>query len=145
MSGNMSITIKDVLNYPNLAWDITELSANPSITMEDVLRYPEMKWGMKELSYNPSITLNNIFSNPSLKWYESFLATKNYQQYVREMWNRYLDYIISLSMLDLPVYVVLWILDWIDEYFHFQCLRELTKVRMIESVKRFREKSIKSR
>ena len=50
------------------------------------------------------------------------------------MWNRYLDYVIGLRELKLPVYVVLWILDWIDEYFHFQCLRELTKVRIIESI-----------
>jgi hypothetical protein len=89
--------------------------------------------------------MNDMLSNPNIKWYKPALATKDYQQYVREMWNRYLDYIIGLRELDLPVYVVLWILDWIDEYFHFQCLRELTKVRMIESVKRFREKSIKLR
>jgi hypothetical protein len=86
--------------------------------------------------------MNNIISNPHLKWSMTVLSIKNYQQYVKEMWNRYLDYIIGISVLNLPVYVVLWILDWIDEYFHFQCLRELTKVRMIESVKNFRNRHI---
>jgi hypothetical protein len=87
--------------------------------------------------------MNDILTCPKLK--RSVLSRKDYQQYVREMWNKYLDYIIGLSVLDLPVYVVLWILNWIDDYFHFQCLRELTKVRMIESVKRFKGKVIKSR
>jgi hypothetical protein len=102
--------------------------------MKDVLSNPNLDWNMYNLSRNPSITMNDILTYPKLD--KLALAKKNYQQYVREMWNRYLDYIIGLSVLDLPVYVVLWILDWIDEYFHFQCLRELTKVRMIENVKR---------
>jgi hypothetical protein len=108
-----------VLNYPNLAWDIGYISFNPSITMNDILTYTKLD--------------------------RSALAKKNYQQYVKEMWNRYLDYIVGISVLNLPVYVVLWILDWIDEYFHFQCLKELTKVRMIESVKNKKlAKTIKS-
>lgn len=47
----------------------------------------------------------------------------------------YIDCILSLTPLGLPTYILLWILDWVPE-FDYKDIKELRKIRIIESVVR---------
>jgi hypothetical protein len=150
---NRSLKINDVIPYLEKDYSIVE--SNSIWTIKDIrniiltrqpierlrlLTCPWLSRDIYRLSRNSSITLNDMLSNTDIEWDMTALTMKDYHQYIHGMHNRYLDIVIAIAPLRLPVYVVLWILDFVDEYFWFECLYELTRIRMIENVMRFREK-----
>ena len=52
------------------------LSSNPSITMKDVLNHPEIQWNISHLSINPSITFWDVLNHPELDWYWGCLSSE---------------------------------------------------------------------
>jgi len=54
----------------------------------------------------------------------------------------YLDVVLALLPLELPAYVLLWILGWHPVYVH---AREIDRIRLIENVMRSRRKVLAAR
>ena len=52
LSGNPSITMKDVLARPDKPWSWGWVSRNPNMTMRDVLAHPDRPWDWGQLSEN---------------------------------------------------------------------------------------------
>ena len=50
-----SLTMRDVLDYPDKPWDWSELSMNKNITMRDVLDHPDKPWSVNDLAANPYV------------------------------------------------------------------------------------------
>lgn len=148
-SCNRSLTFTDVCTHTYMKWHFPRVELCATMNMDNIrdilmnidVRYvhawPWIPYTIYNLSCNPSVSLNDMLSNPDIEWDTTALAGKtDYHRYVQHMHNRYPDIVIAMVPLRLPVYVILWILDTCDEYFMFECLYELTKIRMIESVMR---------
>ena len=68
------------------------------------------------------------------------LAGKDYNLFVKQTVQRFIDIIISMTSLELSTYVLLWITD---QMYEFDCIMELERVRIIERIQSY--KSRKSR
>ena len=65
------------LNLPNFGFDMSKLSSNPNITVKNVIDHPEIDWVFTKLMSNPS-----ILKDPELNencWF--FVLTPQYVQY----------------------------------------------------------------
>jgi hypothetical protein len=56
----------------------------------------------------------------------------------RNVHNVLLELVIVVLPLDLPVYVLLWVLDWLKPMSHYPDMHLLKKVRLIEGLRRSR-------
>ena len=63
ISSKYNLTIKDILDYPNVDWDWNRISSNPNITMDDIKSHPELNWNWRNISLNPNITIEFIRDN----------------------------------------------------------------------------------
>jgi len=61
-----------------MRWDWECLSENSGITMKDVIENPDMPWSWKYLSRNPNITIDFIKKNPDKQWDWDFLAQNKF-------------------------------------------------------------------
>ena len=111
LSFNPSITMRDVLDNPKIRFNISGLSTNPSITMRDILKHPTLKWDWLCISLNPSITFLDILKNPNMKWQRKYFSKKDYNKDPSVMQSWFVNIIIGLIGLELPVYILLWIID----------------------------------
>jgi hypothetical protein len=91
LSQNSSITISNVLDFPNAPWNYSELSDNPSILFDDVARHPnkpwcwdriskrrimfqtvkdhiDRPWNFKNLSTNCKLTMKDILDHREKQW-----------------------------------------------------------------------------
>lgn len=50
------------------AWDMEYLSSNPSISVKDILECPEMKWSWRWVSKKESLKWTDVAENPDQKW-----------------------------------------------------------------------------
>jgi hypothetical protein len=52
LTRNPSIKIKDIIENPDINWDMVAFSANPSLRIADVEAHPELEWNYATLSGN---------------------------------------------------------------------------------------------
>ena len=62
-SENSDITLKVILEHPEINWNWGTISKNPNITMSDILKYPLKCWDRKNVAQNPNIKLSEIFEH----------------------------------------------------------------------------------
>jgi hypothetical protein len=76
VSMNESITIDDIINYPDLPWKPWYISSNPNVTIEFIFRWlkdnsiSSLNWN----SLSETIPVSDIFANPNLPWQMDFLS-----------------------------------------------------------------------
>jgi hypothetical protein len=68
VSDNSNITMRDIIAHPEKPWNWDRISGNPNITMNDLLAHPEKAWNWGLLSANPNLTVEWIKSFPDKPW-----------------------------------------------------------------------------
>lgn len=68
-SNSKSITIHDIISTrKEYSWGWYQVSSRPDVTMKIVLDNPDIPWDPRALFVNPSITYDDILNNPSIGW-----------------------------------------------------------------------------
>lgn len=73
LSYNPNITIKFVLDHPEIVWDWMQLSANPGIFPKDIINHRELPWVLSEFTMNPNLTFDNININSGVPWNQNLV------------------------------------------------------------------------
>jgi hypothetical protein len=55
-------------NENNTDWCWSQISQNPAFTIKDVLQNPDLPWNIMRLSLNIRIKPSNMFANPQIEW-----------------------------------------------------------------------------
>ena len=74
VSEKEAITIREVLDYPDLPWCWNALSKHPAITYRDIEANPELPWVWREVSRNPNVTLDIVVAHPDQPWNQRGIA-----------------------------------------------------------------------
>mgnify|MGYP003504007723 FL=1 len=75
-----NITFQDILNHPELEWDMYSAMCNPNITLDHIRSHPEFTWDEKTyLLHNPTITFKDVLDHPEIEWHPYVISTKKYR------------------------------------------------------------------
>lgn len=74
ISCNPGITMKDILDHPELPWDWDFVPRNPNATIQFVLDHPYKPWCWSSVSKLPSVTMQTVLDHPDIPWVWKELA-----------------------------------------------------------------------
>lgn len=70
-SENPNVTIKEVIDNPNLSWDWYKLSK--VIPVSDIIKHNNLRWNWRKVSER-DVTVKEYLSNPTLPWHMGLLV-----------------------------------------------------------------------
>lgn len=78
VSGNPNIRIQDVVDNLDKDWRWDQLSWNPGFSIVDVLSTPQLPWDWRGVSLNPEITFADVLAHPECPWNYNYLSRNQY-------------------------------------------------------------------
>jgi hypothetical protein len=66
LSGNVHLTIQDVLKHNDKPWAWKKLSRHVNITLRDMLANPQLPWDWEKALYNPNMTIQDCLHHPEM-------------------------------------------------------------------------------
>ena len=74
------VTIENIMAtlqvYP---WSLNEIKYKRNVTVKDILNFPDIDWCFDVVSSNESITLDGIIDNPQIKWSWRYVFNRNFK------------------------------------------------------------------
>src|SRR5271165_5738352 len=68
LQSSINITIRFIINNPDVVWQYDSLSYNPNITWEFIQSHINKNWNWSVLSSHPCITWDLVVANPQIAW-----------------------------------------------------------------------------
>lgn len=77
LSWSPNLTVADILQYPDEAWDPIRISSHP-FTIDEILSVPLKIWDPERLSSHADISLQDVIDHPEVGWdYEDLQSNKH--------------------------------------------------------------------
>jgi hypothetical protein len=67
-SGYAKVTMQEVVENPQFAWDFRVLTANEYITIQDIISHPKYQWDPAQMSAKKGINIKMVLDNRHLPW-----------------------------------------------------------------------------